>query len=200
MVKLKRCAWLWMIVMAWPWATLAADSPVPDVTLKAILSGAGIQAHGSDATAAGVMAETIRLKGSNARIDYDGGPQQRGSVFRVGNRTWLLPSGSTRPLPVKHLPIASVTRLDTDKPCSELGLSCLQVDDRLIAGRRATGWRYDHAGRAGPDGTDSGVLWIDQETGVLLAIKAKDTSERAYNMETVAIDYAALPDSAFTVP
>ncbi|QRN54386.1 hypothetical protein [Dyella caseinilytica] len=198
---MKRNACLLAIAMIWPWGTLlAGDTPVPDVTVKAILSGDGIQSHGTGNGGAGVMAETISLKGSNARIDYDGGSQLRGSIFRIGDRIWLLPAGSKRPLPVSHLPLASVTHLNTDKPCWELGFPCLQVEDRLIAGRRATGWRYDHAGKAGPDGTDSGVFWIDQETGVVLAIKAKDTSDRAYNMDTMAVEYAPVPDSTFAVP
>jgi hypothetical protein len=198
---MKRNACLLVMALVWPWGVLLASATsAPDVTVKAILSGDGIQAHGAGDAAAGVMAETIRLKGSNARIDYDGGPQLRGTIFRNGDRTWLLPSGSNRPLPVGHLPLAAVTRLDAVKPCWGLGFPCLQVEDRLIAGRRATGWRYDHAGRAGPDGTDSGVFWIDQETGVVLAIKAKDTSERAYNMDTLSVDYAVVPDSTFTMP
>lgn len=177
------------------------DNQTADVTVKAMLSGDGIGANTASSTSAStIMAETIRLKGENLRIDYDGGPKLRGSIYRVDGHTWLLSSGSTRALPVAHLPLAMTTRLDPAKPCWALGLSCLQVEDRLVAGRRATGWRYDHAGVAGPDGTDNGTFWIDRETGIVLSIKGKNLSGRSLNMDAVSIDYAPLPDNVMALP
>lgn len=177
------------------------DSQVPDVTVKTVLTGDGIGANSANgASSSALMAETIRLKGQNLRIDYDGGPKLRGSIYRIDGHTWLLSSGGTRALPVAHLPLASATRLDPDKPCWELGFSCLQVEDRLVAGRRATGWRYDHAGVAGPDGTDNGTFWIDRETGVVVSIKGKNASGRSLNMDAVSIDYTPLPDSVMALP
>jgi hypothetical protein len=124
----------------------------------------------------------------------------RGSIYAVDGRTWLLAAGSTRAQPVAHLPLASALRLDPDKPCWPRGWSCLQVDDRLVSGRRASGWRYEHAGLSGPDGTDSGTFWIDKETGVVLAIQGRNVAGRGVSMQAVAIDYAPLPELVMQPP
>jgi hypothetical protein len=172
-----------------PLVALAADPP--PVRQNAVLTGDAIQ---------GTMTETIYLNGDRVRVDFDGGPRLRGRLLKQGDRTWLLEPSAQRALPVAHIPLASVTRLDPGQPCWNLGIVCERAEDRLIAGRRAEGWRYEHAGRAGPNGTDSGTFWIDAQYGVLLAFKAQDLARRDYRMETVSMSFAAFPDAVFKEP
>jgi hypothetical protein len=192
--------WCLFGVIALSDRALADEGKLPDVTVKAVLSGQGVQVTNLNGSGNNMIAETVRLKSQAVRVDFDGGSRLRGSIYKLGDRTWLLPAGSSHALPVAHMPLASVTQLDPVKPCWQLGFFCQHVDDRLIAGRRASGWRYDHAGRAGPVGTDSGVMWIDAQYGILLGLAAEDTSRRAYRMEAVSIQFAAIPGEVFKVP
>jgi len=185
--------------VAWADGT-GAGAAMPDVKLSAVLAGSGVDAGNGSGASGGVLAETVWLKGDLVRVDFDGGPRMRGRLLKRGDRSWLLEPDAQRALPVAHVPLASITRLDPAQPCLGLGLACEHVDDRLIAGRRATGWRYDHAGRTGPNATDSGVFWIDAQYGVLLGFRARDLMHRDYRMETLSVQFPTLPDSVFGLP
>lgn len=177
--------------------SVAHATDMPDVKIDAVLEGGGI---GMSARRAGVAGETIWIKGDKARVDFDAGAGRRGRILRGGGHAWLLMSTSSRALPADHVRMGAITRLDVRKPCWNLGFPCTPVENRRIAGRLAHGWRYHHAGHAGPDGTDSGVLWIDAEYGLLLAFNAKDAAEQTHRMETTAIVFGPLPDDAFALP
>jgi hypothetical protein len=176
-----------------------ADAGNPDVKISAVLDGSGVRSPDA-APGTGAMVETIWLKGTRERVDFDGGPNMRGRILRDDQHAWLLQPGVDRVLPADNVPLGSVTRLDPKRPCWGLGFACERVDDRLIAGRRASGWRYGNAGRSGPNGTDSGVLWVDAQYGILLAFNAKDVDQRTYHMETASIDFAGVPESTFDMP
>lgn len=177
-----------------------ADADVPDVKISAVLDGSGVREADASHGHAGAMVETIWIKGAHVRVDFDGGPGMRGRILRDAEHAWLLQQDVEHALPADHVPLASITRLDPKNPCWTMGVSCVRADDRLIAGHRASGWRYSGAGQAGPNGTDSGVFWIDAQYGVLLAFDAMDISQRNYRMETASIDFGKLPDSTFAAP
>ena len=185
--------------IAGPWAPAhAADHG--DVKLEAIVTGTGIRPPPSSVKREGSMVETIYVSGDRERVDFDAGPDMRGRILRNGSQAWLLRPPSHRVLPAQGVRIASPVRLDTDKPCFDPGFSCHRIDDRLIAGRRANGWRYRHAGQRGPQGTDSGTFWIDAETGIVLAFEGRDLARREYRMETVSVHFGELPDTLFRLP
>jgi hypothetical protein len=184
-------SWAIAAVLALP--VRAADTP--DVKIQAVLGG--VLTRDAD----GVAAETIWLKGNHVRVDFDAGQGRRGRILRDGHgHAWLFMSTSDRALPAQHVRIGAITRLDPAQPCWALGFACEKVDERVIAGRLAQGWRYRHAEQSGPGGTDSGVFWIDAEYGLLLAFKGKDLGERARRMETTAVDFQALPVATFEPP
>lgn len=175
---------------------VAADTP--DVTIETVLIGSGLgnQLGGDD-----VAAETIRIKGGSLRVDFDAGEGRRGRILRKGSRhAWLLMSTSHRALPADHVSIGKMSQLDPMHPCWEPNLSCEKVEDRQVAGRQAHGWRYRHAEQNGPDGTDSGVFWIDAQYGFLLSYKGKDLTGKAHRMETTSIRFAKLSDDDFSLP
>lgn len=194
---MKRC----LIVMAWAVLTLPASAlpaaELPDVKIDAVLQGSGIRTlAGHD----GVAAETIWIKGDKTRVDFDAGAGRRGRILRGGDHAWLLMSTSRRALPADHVRIGAITRLDVARPCWDLGFACAPVESRRIAGRPAHGWRYRHAGHAGPGGSDSGVFWIDAEYGLLLAFEAKDSAGHTHRMEATAVGFAKIPDDTFAMP
>ncbi|HKR76464.1 MAG TPA: hypothetical protein VJR95_07335 [Rhodanobacter sp.] len=171
---------------------------MPDVKVQAVLSGIGT---GGTANPDGVAAETIWLKGDRVRVDFDAGQGRRGRILRDGHgHAWLFMSTSDRALPARNVKIGAITQLDPVQPCWELGFACEKVDDRIIAGRLAHGWRYRHAEQSGPGGTDSGVFWIDAQYGLLLAFEGKDVGEHARRMETTALDFQAIPATTFEAP
>lgn len=160
----------------------------------------GVERPGDAPTGTGnVVGETIRLEGDRARIDFDGGQGRRGRLLVRGAHRWLVLPGLDTPLQVSHLPLGSVIRLDPSDPCLALNLVCERVGDRLIAGHRAHGWRYAHAGHAGPGGTDRGVFWLDARYGVLLAFRARSRNGLHYRMTTAAIRFGPLPPATFAL-
>lgn len=174
----------------------AADTP--DVTIDAVLVGSGL---GHPLGGDDIAAETIRIKGDRLRVDFDAGEGRRGRILRSGSgHAWLLLSTSNRALPADHVPIASMTRLDPERPCWEPNLSCEKVDDRVVAGRQARGWRYRHAEQGGPGGTDSGVFWVDAQYGLLLSYKGRDLAGKARRMEATSVQFAELSDDEFAFP
>jgi hypothetical protein len=178
----------------------AAAAGDGDVKLEAIVTGTGIRPPPSSIKREGSMVETIYVSGERVRVDFDAGTHLRGHILRNGDQAWLLRPPSHRALPARGVRIGSPVRMDTDKPCFDLGFSCQRVDDRLIAGRRANGWRYRHAGRHGPQGTDSGTFWIDAGTGIVLAFDGRDLARHDYRMETVSVHFGKLPDILFRLP
>lgn len=173
----------------------AAD--VPDVRIDAVLQGSGIRGaddHG------GVAAETVWLKGGRTRVDFDAGEGRRGRILRGGDHAWLLMSSSDRALPANHVKIGAITRLDVARPCWDLGFACEPTGSRIVAERPAQGWRYRHAGRAGPGGTDSGEFWIDAQYGLLLAYKAQDLGGKPCRMQATGVSFAKIDDDAFALP
>jgi outer membrane lipoprotein-sorting protein len=176
------------------------DASVPDVKISAVLDGSGVREADASPGQGGALVETIWLKGTRVRVDFDGGPNMHGRILRDDQHAWLLQPGTDRALPADNVPLGAITRLDTRNPCFALGFACEHADDRLIAGRRASGWRYSDAGHAGPNSTDSGVFWIDAQYGVLLAFNATDVDRRTYHMETASVDFANVPDSTFEPP
>lgn len=184
--------------MAGVLALPAHAGDMPDVKVQAVLDGTGT---GGAANPDGVAAETLWLKGDRVRVDFDAGQGRRGRILRDGRgHAWLFMSTSDRALPARNLKIGAITRLDPAKPCWELGFACEKVDDRIIAGRLAHGWRYRHAEQSGPGGTDRGVFWIDAQYGLLLAFNGRDLGEHARRMETTALDFQAIPAATFEAP
>ncbi|MHB1057445.1 MAG: hypothetical protein ACYC0F_06150 [Rhodanobacter sp.] len=176
------------------WAAMAPAAELPDVKIEAVVQG------GAGARDGGVAAETVWIKGERVRVDFDAGKGRRGRILRGGGHAWLLMSTSSRALPADHVRIGAITRLDPQRPCWDLGFACSPAENRRVAGRLANGWRYRHAGRDGPGGTDNGVFWIDAQYGLLLAFQAQDLGLKPHRMEATAVHFAKLSDDAFALP
>lgn len=171
-----------------------------DIKLGSIVSGDGIRTSGATASREGTMVLTTWLSDDKVRIDFDAGPQMRGRILRDKDHAWLVRPDAHQAIPAGGVSIGRITRLDPREPCWNLGFPCQALEPKNIAGRPATGWRYRHAGRAGPQGTDQGEFWIDAATGVLLAFDAQDLAEHHYRMQTVSFEQTTFGDDVFALP
>ncbi len=177
----------------------AADA-AKDVRLASVITGDGIRSPTASVSREGSMVVTTWLSGDKVRVDFDAGPDMRGRILRDKDHAWLIRPNSHQAIPAGGVSIGRVTRLDPQRPCWDLGFPCQALGSGTIAGRQATGWRFRHAERGGPHGTDQGEFWIDAATGVLLAFDARDLAEHHYRMQTVSFEQITLDDEVFAVP
>lgn len=173
---------------------------VPDMRIRAVVTGDGLRPPERSAKQEGSLVETIYISGDRVRVDFDGGPHMRGRLLRNGERAWLLRPPSHVVLPASRFRIGLHVRMDPRRPCWDSGLSCHRTASRTIAGRPAQGYRYRHAGQQGPFGTDQGTFWIDAEYGVVLAFKGRDLGDKDYRMQVLSIQPGPLPKSTFRRP
>lgn len=89
---------------------------------------------------------------------------------------------------------------DVQRPCDSVQGRCTPAQGQFIAGRLAKGVNYDHA-RHGPDGTTRGTLWIDSETGLLLAYRGTHGNRQdSRSFRASRVDYEPLDAAAFAKP
>lgn len=179
-------------------AAHAAEPQPLSVTLTGVAVGDGYRfALGGRNT--GAIAQTVREKGDRVRVDFEAGGQH-GTVVRDAQGAWLISELYDVVLPLPASTTARPMIYDTEAPCRAMDARCEHAPDRIILGRTATGWSFRHAGSRGPDGTDSGMLWLDRDTGVLLAHRSEDMSRRHYEWRTTSIDFLPLDDALFALP
>ncbi len=180
-------------------ATVAVAADLPDVTVRGVASGDGVRLGYGDGGNA-VLAETVQLKGDRTRVDVVSGPR-RFYVLRKGDTAWLVSERDRFALPVTHTPAGRDWRLDKEAPCRDGGFHCERARDaRRIAGRQVVGWRFRSAGTRGPDGTDSGTLWLDADTGLVLAYQAQDMNQRHHDWTATSVEFGPLADELFELP
>jgi hypothetical protein len=168
--------------------------------LASVITGDGIRSSASSVSREGSMVVTTWLSGDKVRVDFDAGPAMRGRILRDKDHAWLIRPNSHQAIPAGGVAIGRVAKLDPKRPCWDLGFPCQALEGKTIAGRPATGWRYRHAERSGPHGTDQGEFWIDAATGVVLAFDARDLAEHRYRMQTVSFEQVAIDDEVFAIP
>ncbi|RAO77446.1 hypothetical protein CA260_06095 [Dyella jiangningensis] len=189
-----------LLVMACALPRALAADEAKDIKLASVITGDGIRSSTASVSREGSMVTTTWLSGDKVRVDFDAGPGMRGRILRDKDHAWLIRPNSHQAIPAGGVAIGRVTRLDPKRPCWDLGFPCQELENKTIAGRQATGWRYRHAERSGPQGTDQGEFWIDAATGVVLAFDARDLAEHRYRMQTVSFEQVTLDDAVFAVP
>jgi len=65
------------------------------------------------------------------------------------------------------------------------------------AGCPTTGWRFRHAGTQGPDGSDNGTLWIDDQYGLLLGYHAEDMNCHCMGWTVTNVSFAPRSNTLF---
>lgn len=176
----------------------AAEPQPLSVTLTGVAVGDGYR-FALAGRNTGAIAQTVREKGDRVRVDFEAGGQ-RGTVLRDAQGAWLISALYDVALPLPASTTARPMIYDADAPCRAMDARCERAPDRIILGRPAVGWSFRHAGSRGPDGTDSGTLWLDRETGVLLAHRSEDMSRRHYEWRATSVDFTPLDDALFVLP
>jgi len=178
----------------------ASASDALDVTIHAIASGAtlrtGFAGHGTH-----VLPEIIYLKGDLARVEfYDGKDNEY--VLRDGKarNSWLINEARQFVLPLGNGPTARQYFFPLERPCADFGGTCSKLDASTVVGRAAVVWRYRNAGHAGPDGSDSGTMYLDAENGLLLGYDSADLSGRPMKWTVTSVDFGKVDPAMFTLP
>ena len=196
MIASTRGTVAWIFAAAAITSSYAAD--MPDVTLAGVASGAALKA-GLEANGRRVMPETIYLHGDRMRLEFRSEDQQ-GYLLREGNRVWLVNEKAKAAWPLKYGSSARQYLYDATSPCKQIDISCEREGKKNIAGREASGWRFRHAGSRGPDGSDSGIMWIDDQYGLLLGYHAEDMQGRSLDWTVTTVSFEQLAPELFELP
>jgi outer membrane lipoprotein-sorting protein len=171
---------------------------MPDVTMRGVASGEALKV-GFEGRGKHVLPETIYLHGTRTRLEFLSTDQQ-GYILRDGRAIWLINEKTKVAWPLQYTVSARQYIFDPADPCRGMGFSCERDSTKSLAGRNATGWRFRHAGSAGPDGSDNGILWIDDEFGLLLAYQAKDMQGRSMDWIVTEVSFGPLSPGLFELP
>ena len=106
--------------------------------------------------------------------------------------------GGAMPLPRGRL----VLFFDPAAPCAPMGMmsDCRSMGEGTYAGRSAMQWRYRHANRKGPGGSEAGTMWLDAETGLVLGYDAVTAGGQRLLWQVRQLRYAPQPDERFALP
>lgn len=171
-------------------------TPVQDVTLYALATGIG-PVRGTGAA----MPLTIRLHGTRVRIDFDGPRGEDGYLLSHGDsRAWLVNERADVALPI-HSTARTMFRADPTAPCAQIGARCEPGQHEVIAGQLVQAWRYRDADGRGPDGTESGTLWVEPRSGLVLAFRGRVAGrDQVKELRVTSMSRDALDASLFDLP
>ncbi|HEY4145326.1 hypothetical protein [Pinirhizobacter sp.] len=179
---------------------IAMASSAQDITIRAVASGATLRA-GFAVGGSRVLPEVVYIKGDMTRLEFqDGG--QTDYILRDGKAraSWLVNEKARVVLPLGNGPSARKYFFNIDRPCADFSGSCTKGDRSTVAGHAATRWRFIAAGHTGPDGTDSGTMWIDDASGLLLGYDGKDMSGRPMKWTVTSVDTGEISPDLFKMP
>lgn len=195
MIAARRRAWVIGAALA---ASAAYATEVPDVTLSGVASGTALKV-GFEGNGKHVLPETVYLHGARTRLEFSSADQQ-GYLLREGSMVWLISEKAKLAWPLKYSITARQYLFDPAAPCRIMDVSCEREGKKNIAGRETSGWRFHHAGSRGPDGSDSGVMWIDDQYGLLLGYHAEDMQGRSLDWTVTTVSFEPLSPQMFELP
>ena len=196
MMTLRHTALAGVLAIAASTSSRAAD--IPDVTMSGVASGAALKV-GFEGAGKRVLPETVYLHENRTRLEFQSIDQQ-GYELRAGNAIWLINEKAKLAWPLKYSTSARQYVFDPAEPCKSMDVTCEREGKKTIAGREASGWRFRHAGSRGPDGSDSGTMWIDDEYGLLLGYHAEDMQGRSLDWTVTSVSFERLPSELFELP
>jgi len=77
---------------------------------------------------------------------------------------------------------------------------CQRVEQGTYARRNAARWRYRLSNPTGPGGTRQGSMWLDAETGLVLAYDGKTGVGQDQRWQVKEVSYRPVPPELFDVP
>ncbi|MXV05732.1 MULTISPECIES: hypothetical protein [unclassified Xanthomonas] len=173
----------------------AAFSGVAQVSTNELGGLSRIQPRGAAQPA------TVFFRDDALRIQFqDASGRSYALILAKGAPTgWIVgQQGGAMPVPGMRWPL----RFDPEQPCAGLGMfaDCQRGDSGLRAGRDAVQWRYRLANPDGPGRTRQGTMWLDRETGLVLAYRGKTGMEQQQHWDIQRVDYGPQPDALFQPP
>ena len=171
---------------------------LPDVTLSGVASGTALKV-GFEGSGKRVLPETVYIHGNRTRLEFRSADQQ-GYLLRQGNAVWLVNEAAKQAWPLKYSTTARQYLFDPNAPCRSIDVSCERAGTKEIVGRHASGWRFSHAGSRGPDGSDRGTMWIDDQYGLLLGYHAADQQGRSLDWTVTSVSFEPLSPELFELP
>jgi hypothetical protein len=166
--------------------------------MSGVASGAALKV-GFEGNGKRVLPQTVYLHGTRTRLEFRSADQV-GYVLRDGNAVWLVNEKAKLAWPLKYSTSARQYLFDPSEPCRSLDVSCDREGKKTIAGREASGWRFRHAGSRGPDGSDSGIMWVDDQYGLLLGYHAEDMQGHSLDWIVTTVSFERLPPELFELP
>ncbi len=126
-----------------------------------------------------------------------------------GDYALLLPAGSpvgwvtaanggAMPVPRMRWPLW----FDPAAPCQGQGMfaDCQRLEAGIRAGRNAVRWRYRLPNATGPGMTGQGSMWLDVETGLVLAYEGRGGLGPEQRWEVRRVQYGPQPQGLFDPP
>lgn len=160
----------WSLLVSLLLAAGAAQAQPQDIQarIEATIEGYGnLAPRGTDKP----INITLHTSSDNLRVDFhfDGSGSDVYLLKRGGEpRAWWISPRGNYMIPVTDA--SGPYWYDVRRPCDSVQGRCSAAPGEFIAGRLAKALHYQDA-RNGPDGTTRGTLWIDTETGLLLAYR-----------------------------
>lgn len=144
---------------------------------------------------------TVRTSADAMRADFhfdDGGSDVYLLKRNDEPRAWWISPQGRYMIPVNDA--SGPYWYNPHRPCNSVQGRCTPAQGEFIAGRLAKGLNYDHA-RHGPDGTTRGTLWIDNETGLLLAYRGSVGNRKdSRSFRATRVSYEPIDATAYAKP
>lgn len=144
---------------------------------------------------------TVYFREGAARIDFR---DADGKSYRLllpghGQPGWILDAkGAALPAPKAAWPLV----FDPQAPCAGQGMfaNCQSQGPGLVAGQNARHWRYRFSRNIGPGLTSRGDMWLDAETGLVLAYSGETGAGLPQEWRVQSVTYGPLPEGTFDLP
>lgn len=143
----------------------------------------------------------VSFRDAQFSLAFDGADKRPYRLVRVvaGAPIALLDDrGGGLPLPAGRLDLF----MDPAAPCAAMGVlgDCKRLGVGVQAGRNAVHWKFRKGNRKGPGGTDHGEMWLDAETGFLLAYEGRTLGGQVVQWQVDQIRYVAQDESLYELP
>lgn len=143
---------------------------------------------------------TVYFRGKALRIEFHDRTGRPYAVVLPAAATggWLQGGGGALPLPSARWPL----QVDPQQPCAGQGLfaECSDLGAAELAGRQARKWRYRLSNATGPGMTRQGAMWVDIDTGFVLAYHSDTGAGPGKHWQVQTIRYAPQPEALFAAP
>lgn len=144
---------------------------------------------------------TVYFREDATRIEFNDSTGARYALLLPAGAAagWIVgATGGLMPVPGMRWPL----HFDPVQPCAGQGMfaNCQAGEAGTRAGRAARQWRYRLTNATGPGSTRQGTMWLDQDTGLVLAYTGQTGLQQQQRWEVQRVTYGPQPDALFQPP